>query len=262
MIVQLEGATACRGNKVVIDDVSVALQSGQLLAILGPNGAGKSSLLKLLSNDLDLTSGSLKIAGQDMSYWRQQRQLLAQQRAVMPQFHALNFAFSAYEVVQLGRLPYTQQRASMNDYAIAQAMAAAGVTSLAGEPYTRLSGGQQARVQFARVIAQLLTEEGDLPRGKLLLLDEPTASLDLRYQHELLKFSQVLCQHGNAVALVLHDLNLAARYASHLLLMKHGRQLAYGTVDQVFQSDVLSHCYDFDVTVHRGVVTDRPLAVS
>ena len=231
------------GGPLVVDGVSLRLAEGALVGILGPNGSGKTTLLRLLSGTRRPTSGRVLLDGQPLD--RLSRRDAARRIAVVPQETELAFEYSAIEIVLMGRHPhlgvFTVEGPA--DLRIArEALAATGTAHLAGRSYMSLSGGEKQRV----VIASALAQQPDV-----LLLDEPTASLDLGYQLEvsalLLRLNQ---DHGVTMAISTHDLNLAAAICRELILMRDGKVLATGPTTEVLTPDNVLLLYDVEADVH------------
>lgn len=213
--------------------VDVTVRAGEVLALVGPNGAGKSTLLGALAADLPAAAGVVRIHGRSTEKWSAAE--LALRRAVLPQAAALSFPFAVEEVVRMGRAPWAgTEREGEDDVAVAAAMGAAEVAEFAVRPFSALSGGERARVTPARVLAQ---------RAPLLLLDEPTAALDLRHQELVLRVCRERARAGDAVVVVLHDLGLAAAYAHRVAILSAGRVVADGPPDRIFDERVLSEVY-------------------
>ncbi|MET7484627.1 heme ABC transporter ATP-binding protein [Streptomyces sp. NPDC005538] len=225
------------GQRTVLHGVSVPVRAGEVLALVGPNGAGKSTLLGALAADLPAASGVVRIHGRPATEWSAAE--LALRRAVLPQSATLSFPFTVEEVVRMGRAPHATTLAE-DDLAVAEAMARAEVTAFALRPFSALSGGERARVALARVLAQ---------RAPLLLLDEPTAALDLRHQELVLRLCRERAHAGDAVVVVLHDLALAAAYAHRVAILRAGRVAADGPPGNVFTEELLSDVYDQPVEV-------------
>lgn len=225
------------GRRAVLHGVSVPVRAGEVLALVGPNGAGKSTLLGALAADLPAVGGVVRIHGRPAAEWSAPE--LALRRAVLPQSATLSFPFTVEDVVRMGRAPHATTPAE-DDLAIAEAMAQAEVTDFALRPFSALSGGERARVALARVLAQ---------RAPLLLLDEPTAALDLRHQELVLRLCRARAHAGDAVVVVLHDLALAAAYAHRVAILRAGRVAADGAPGDVFTERLLSDVYDQPVEV-------------
>lgn len=235
------------GGRTVLSDVDVTVRPGRLLAVVGPNGAGKSTLLALLAGDLRPSAGAVWLDGAPVRAMRPRE--LARRRAVMPQQTQVQFSFTAAEVVGLGL--YARHGHDDPDL-IESALRQVDAVELAGRAFPTLSGGEQARVTFARVLAQ------DTP---VLLLDEPTAHLDLHHQHLVLRLARTAAEQGGAVAVVLHDLNLAARFADELVVLAGGRVAASGPPETTLTAAALSTTYGEPITVVPHPLDGRPLVV-
>ncbi|MGW7455113.1 heme ABC transporter ATP-binding protein [Streptomyces sp. NPDC054787] len=239
------------GHREVLSGIDLTARSGEVLALVGPNGAGKSTLLAALAADLPATSGEIRIDGRAVGDWSAPD--LALRRSVLPQSAVLSFPFPVEDVVRMGRAPWAGTTcADLDDEAVAAAMAATEVTSFASRPFSALSGGERARVALARVLAQ---------RTPLLLLDEPTAALDLRHQELVLRICRERAAAGDAVVVVLHDLGLAAAYADRAAVLHEGRIAADGPPGEVFDGALLSRVYRQPVEVLAHPRTGAPLVV-
>ena len=244
------------GGKSILQAVSLSLQAGELLAVLGPNGAGKSTLLRVLTGALAPQVGLAALDDRPLQSWNSRE--LARRRAVLPQSSPLAFGFRAFEVVLLGREPHSGLSAREEDLEIAEAaMREADVIHLAERSYATLSGGEQQRVQLARVLSQVWPGGRDASL-RFLLLDEPTSSLDLAHQHAILRLARGWSRAGAGVLAVLHDLNLAAMYADRVCILKVGRLEAEGRPDDVFTADRIRACFDLEVVVSRHPLRDCP----
>ncbi|MEU9879668.1 heme ABC transporter ATP-binding protein [Streptomyces phaeochromogenes] len=230
------------GGREVLSGVDVTARAGEVLALVGPNGAGKSTLLGALAADLPAAAGVVRVHGRPASEWSAQE--LALRRAVLPQSAALSFPFAVEEVVRMGRAPWAgraeEYAEETDEAAVAAAMAATEVSDFAGRSFSALSGGERARVALARVLAQ---------RTRLLLLDEPTAALDLRHQELVLRVCRARAHAGDAVVVVLHDLGLAAAYAHRVVILRAGRAVADGRPAEIFTDRLLSDVYQQPVEV-------------
>ena len=194
LVYRLRDVSCVRGSNLVLDGVSLTVDHGKVLALVGPNGAGKSTLLALMSGDLAPTSGSVELNGAEVQSYSTHE--LAQQRSVLMQANAVSFAFTVSEVVQMGRSPWIKSSDEETDRKLtAKAMRDADVEHLAERSFQALSGGEKARSSLARVLAQ---DTG------VVLLDEPTASLDLRHQEDVMVVARRLADAGRAVVVVLH----------------------------------------------------------
>jgi iron complex transport system ATP-binding protein len=245
------------GGKSLVSGASLTLSPGEIVAVVGPNGAGKSTLLKLLSGDMQPTRGEVTVNGKALPRWAKKD--LARTRAVLPQTSLLAFGFTALEVVLMGRTPHIHGIESAADYDIARAaLAATHVAALAERAYTTLSGGEQQRVQLARVLAQLWQDTG----ARYLLLDEPTNNLDLAHQHGTLEIAAGFARRGVGVLAILHDLNLAAQYADRILIMKDGNVLTGGVPNAVLTSQMIYDTFDMTVRVEPHPCLDCPLVIA
>ena len=245
-------ATLRRRGRALVDRVSLDLQPGTLTAVLGPNGAGKSSLVRLLSGETPPDAGTVTLDGRPLAEW--EPEMLARRRAVLSQSVTLSFPLGAAEVAMLGRAPHRARATRAESLkAVERALLAADALHLSGRSYPSLSGGEQQRVQFARVLAQL-DDDAD-PSPRYLILDEPTSSLDIRHQAQLLALARGLARRGWAVMTVLHDPNLAAVHADTIVLMRDGRVLTAGPPWTVMTPDYLGRCLR---PPGAGVAADRP----
>ncbi|MFF5715371.1 heme ABC transporter ATP-binding protein [Streptomyces buecherae] len=245
------GLRVVLGGRTVLDDVSLRVTAGEVLALVGPNGAGKSTLLSALAADLTPAAGTVRVDGRPVADWSPGE--LALRRSVLPQSAALSFPFTVEEVVRMGRAPWAGTPAEdEDDPAVAAAMVTTEVAEFADRPFGALSGGERARTALARVLAQ---------RTALLLLDEPTAALDLRHQELVLRVCRERAAAGDAVVVVLHDLGLAAAYADRTAVLHGGRIAADGPPDEVFGEELLSAVYRQPVEVLPHPRTGVPLVV-
>lgn len=224
-----------RGETTILQDVSLQANQGELIAILGPNGAGKSTLLGVLAGDLIPNSGTVNFGGDQISSLTKRE--LALRRAVLPQQVTVSFPFSVEEVVEMGRGP--KQTGADQDL-IEMAMKRVDVLEMRTRLYRSLSIGEQARVSMARILAQ------DTP---LLLLDEPTAVLDIGQQEKLMRIVRSLVDDGRTVIAVFHDLNVAMSFADRVVLLQKGKQVATGAPRETMTAETLSNIYEHKIDV-------------
>lgn len=237
-------------RKFILNGISFDVSPGQCVGILGPNGAGKSTLLRIIAAVLPASAGAVLLDGRTLNQWPARER--AQHLAFVPQRPGLTFPFRAREVVLMGRTPYLQrwQKEQAADLEIAdEAMALTDTTHLAERAVTTLSGGEMQRVALARALAQ---------QPSFLLLDEPTASLDLRHQLEIMGVLSKLVRRGVTVLAVLHDLNLAAMYCSTVILLKDGEVYAAGAPTVVLTPQTLRAVFDVDVIRGTHPMTGAP----
>jgi len=238
------------GGATILDDVSLEVPYGRVLALVGPNGAGKSSLLSLLTGDAVPTSGTVELDGRPV-HERSAREL-SRRRAVLLQANQVAFAFTARQVVEMGRTPWLGIGDADDEAVIGEAMAAADVVHLADRVFASLSGGEKARVSLARVLAQ---------QTPVVMLDEPTAALDLRHQEDVLRLARDLAAEGRAVVVVLHDLSLAAAYADEIAIVHDGRLVAHGRPEAVLTEERIEAVYGTPVRVIPDPDTGSPVVL-
>ena len=250
------------GQATLLDEVSVEVRPGEVVAVAGPNGAGKSTLVGVLAGDRAPTDGSATLDGRAVTDWAAGE--LARRRAVMATDHAVAFAFSASEVAMLGRMPLHGGDPDAADEAVVDGLlAAVDCAHLAHRVYATLSTGERQRVSLARAIAQV-TDADDVaePDERYLLLDEPTSSLDPAHQHTAMRLIRRVADAGRGVLAVVHDLNLAAAYADRVVLMSRGRVAASGTPDEVLRADVLEAVFEVPMLVMPHPQLSHPLVIA
>jgi iron complex transport system ATP-binding protein len=242
-------------SRPLLNDVSFHARAGELLAIVGPNGAGKSTLLKLCAREIAPASGTIDLLGKSLRGYTGEQ--LALFRGMLHQQNTLTFPFRVGELVLMGRYPHYGAYPAATDYAIAEAaLDTVGMRAFSNRIVSTLSGGEQQRVQLARVLAQVW----DVPDG-LLLLDEPTTGLDLLHQHHLLDVARQMARRGYAVIAVLHDLNMAAQYADQILMLRNGQREAYGTPRTVLTAPLVERVFGLPVQLLDNPCHHCPLIV-
>ncbi|HCD9751892.1 heme ABC transporter ATP-binding protein [Pseudomonas aeruginosa] len=254
-MLRVENLSIRRGGKTVLEGLELELRPGEMLGVLGPNGAGKSTLLGALCGELEPAEGQVLLDERGLDDWPGVAR--AQRLAVLPQSSSLGFAFPVEAVVGFGRLPHSSGR-ERDVQIVAEALAAADASHLAGRSYLALSGGERQRVHLARVLAQLWPGEP----GQVLLLDEPTSALDPLHQHTALQAVHDFARRGASVLVILHDLNLAARYCDRLLLLQNGRPHLLGTPEEVLRPEPLRAVFGLEVLVQRHPERGHPLIVA
>ncbi len=238
-----------RDKNPVLEGVQLDVVAGEVLALVGPNGAGKSTLLAALAGDLRAHSGMVELDGRPLGDWSTSE--MSRRRAVLPQQHRLGFGFTVAEVVQMGRAPWARtDRCRDDESAIAEAMKTCDIERFAQRSFATLSGGEQARVALARVLAQ---------QTPTLLLDEPTAALDLHHQETVMQIATERANSGDGVVVVLHDLGLAAAYADKVAVLSGGRITAYGRPVDVLTAELLTDVYRHPVEVLKHPDTGQQL---
>ena len=243
------------GHVRILDMVSVQLAAGEILVLCGPNGAGKSTLLRMMSGESRPSAGSVLIKNRDVRAWNTKK--LARVRAVLHQESFLTFPFRVHDVVLLGRFPY--KTPEIDEEIIDMCLQKVGMFEMKDRKYTTLSGGEKQRVQLARVLAQLEEEGGG---EKILMLDEPTSSLDLPHQESTLKIAAEYARSKNhCVVVVLHDLNLAAAWADKIIFMRRGRSCYEGTPQAVLTPENIEAIYGLRTHILAHPDTQRPLVI-
>jgi iron complex transport system ATP-binding protein len=248
--VRAADVTYAIGGATLVDGIDLEVARGEVLAVAGPNGAGKSTLLRLLAGEIEPTRGVVELAGRALAEIDARER--ARLRAVMPQETVLQFAFTVEEVVAMGRHPHRGARPSRDREAVEDAMRWTEVRELRDRTYLTLSGGERSRTTLARVLAQ---------EAPVLLLDEPTAALDIRHQERALTVARSFADTGRTVVAVLHDLNLAAAYADRIALLDRGRLAGLGSPWTVLNESLLGSVFGHPVRVTRSPWGDAPLVV-
>lgn len=236
-----------RHNSHVLQDVSFKVRRGEMVGFIGPNGAGKSTLLKALRGLLSPLAGAVEVNGRPAQGLTDRE--FANEVAYLQQNVTLTFAYTAREIVMAGRYPRLRwwEGEGPEDEAIVEAcMAYTGVLELAEQSILAMSGGQRQRVLLAKVLAQ---------QTPLLFLDEPATGLDVFYQEEIFRFSRELCRAGKTTLMVVHELGLAAKFCSRLILLGCGRLLADGVPEEVLTPENLSKAYGVTVQVVKNPLT-------
>ncbi|WP_193597682.1 ABC transporter ATP-binding protein [Microbacterium sp. YJN-G] len=247
-----ESVTLAYGDRTIIDGLDLTLAQGRITSIVGANGCGKSTLLRSLARLLSPTAGQIVLDGKSV-HARPSKEV-ARILGLLPQSPIAPEGIAVADLVGRGRHPHqgVLSRWSTHDYeAVADALAATGITDLADRNVDELSGGQRQRVWIAMALAQ----ETDI-----LLLDEPTTFLDVAHQVEVLDLLTDLCvSHGTTIVMVLHDLNLAARYADELVAMKDGRVHAAGTPHDVVTAELVQEVFGLANQITIDPVSGKPM---
>jgi ABC-type hemin transport system ATPase subunit len=251
-MLRVEKLTYTVKGRKLLKDVSFQLRKGEVLALLGANGAGKSTLMRLLSRELKADSGIVQLFGKTLDQYDGRE--LSKCRAMLNQQNHLSLAFSVREIVMMGRYPHFKSQPTAYDQQIVEeVMQICGIGMFADRVYLSLSGGEQQRVQLARVLTQIW----DNPES-LLLLDEPISALDLYYQQKVLAIAKAMSRKGFMVVVVLHDVNFAASYADRILMLKNGRKLFDGTPVEVLNKKDIYTVFSVDTEVAINVQTLKP----
>ena len=233
-----------------LDSVSMVVPRGAFYAVLGPNGSGKSTLLRALLGMVSHVTGRARVSGRPISHW--DRRALAREAGVVTQSESLAFPITVRELVAMGRYPYLgalQSETPADREAISKAMRTCDIEPLAHRFLSTLSGGEIQRTRMARALAQ---------EPNILVLDEPTASLDVRHEMEILELLRASADRGMTIFLITHHLDLAARFADQLLLLDRGKVAAEGEPRDVLQEDTLRRVYGWPISVSDDPATGVP----
>jgi iron complex transport system ATP-binding protein len=249
-MIEIRNVTVTVGGRNLLDDVSTTCGQGSLTALVGPNGAGKSTLLAVIAGDRRAEGGTVRLAGKEVT--RHSVRELAQVRSVFPQGSVIRFGYTVEEVVAMGRA-FRDLPPDGDDEAVLEAMVSSEVEHMAFRNAQTLSGGEQARTTFARVVVQATP---------IVLLDEPTAALDLRHQERVLTRAKEMARAGATVVAVLHDLNLAAAYADKVVLLQDGKVAADGSPWDVLTQDLIERVYRQDVRILEHPVRGCPVVLT
>ena len=253
-IIELKNLSIGYGNKSVLQDVNAKINKGEIVGIIGCNGAGKSTLLKTIRGLLPKQSGEILYFGRKLESFSEKE--LAREVAYLQQNVEVGFGYTGKDIVLAGRYPYMKwwKGESISDEELAlKCMEYTGTKELAERPVNEVSGGQKQRILLAKVLAQ---------QTPILFLDEPTTGLDMVYQEEIFRFSQALAEMGKTILMVVHELNLAAKYCSRIILLGEGTVIADGRPDNVFTEKILSKTYNAPVRVIRSHNTNEIIEIS
>jgi iron complex transport system ATP-binding protein len=246
-MLNLENISFKIGSKVLLNNITATFKPGKMNLIVGPNGAGKSTLIKCLSKQLEPSAGKIYVGLEEMS--KLSLSQLSKIRAVLSQNIVMAFPLKVWEVVMMGRYAYYQSKPTrIDEQACSEAMRFFDVIELADRNYLTLSGGEKQRVHFARVLAQIWFSQNN--ECRYLLLDEPLTFLDIHYQIQFMQQLQKLLKSQNLVVVgVVHDLNLAARFADTILLLDGGSMLASGTPKEVLTSQNIQTAFQLKASL-------------
>ncbi len=242
------------GENDVLDHVSVEIAHGNVIGLIGPNGAGKSTLLNVLSGDLQPNSGHVELDSTPLHEFTPKT--LAKTRAVMSQATSIVFDFSVEEIIRMGWVQDDMFLHDVADEAMQSVTTECDIDTLLDRRYRTLSGGEQRRVQFARALLQIWRIR-EANETRYLLLDEPTANLDIAHELAVLRLAKEITATQVGVLVVLHDLNLAARFTDELMLLSDGRVVASGSTDEVLDAQQLEEVYRTPILVEQHPILNR-----
>ncbi|WP_308365000.1 MULTISPECIES: heme ABC transporter ATP-binding protein [unclassified Microbulbifer] len=259
-LLKVSGVSVDVAGKRLVHAAELSVSAGEVVSVIGPNGAGKTTLLRAIANDLQPASGVIELGGRAIAGIDARER--ARQVAVLTQHNSLEFAFTGLEVVSLARGPHSTG-AALDLRICREAMEAMDVGHLAGRLYPTLSGGEQQRLQLARVLAQIWRAEdaGSLGQYRLLLLDEPATSLDIGHQHQLMRAVREFAATGVGVLMTVHDITLAASYSDRLALIKNGHCVAQGEPETVLTDTLVSDVFDTQVLIIPHPESGKPVVV-
>lgn len=247
MTISVENITVSLSGRPVINGLSFEAMPGKLTAIIGPNGSGKTTTMKAMSGERAY-DGTIRFNGRDLRTMRPKD--LALSRAVLAQSLSLGFPFLVREVLEMGIVAGDTHDAAEADRVMGRALDAVDLRGFESRVATRLSGGEQARMHMARVLCQIAETTRD-GQPNWLFLDEPVASLDIKHQLAIMKLARDFAARGGGVIAVMHDLNLTAMFADHVVMLKGGRLHAAGPPDEVFTESALEAVYGCRLSVRR-----------
>jgi iron complex transport system ATP-binding protein len=233
------------GGATLVDAISLRIEAGEMIAIVGPNGAGKSTLLRLMSGDLRATHGAVRLKQRDIGAYAPRE--LALHRAMLSQHVSVTFPFTVEEIVAMGAGDNSRNTAQP---LVDAALEEVGLNDFRDRKLPTLSGGEQQRAHLARILVQLACGEAVHGPG-LLLLDEPTSSLDMRHQLDLVETARRRGRNGTAVVAILHDLNLAMCFADRVILLHHGAMAADGSVRETITAETIRRIFEVDATIEH-----------
>jgi heme transport system ATP-binding protein len=254
-MVELKDVSYRAGEATILRDVSVQFQAGRMNVVLGPNGAGKSTLLRIATGLVHPSTGSVVYDDRALASFDDQE--LARQRAVLTQHVELAFPLEVVDVVMMGRYPHFGRVPTARDREIVhEALSLVGMLEKAAQPYPTLSGGEQQKVQLARVLAQIWSTDSTGAQPRYLFLDEPTTNLDVHYQLHVLSVARTLVDTRTTMIAILHDLNVAFQFGDHFVLMDRGRVAFEAASAREVPMEALERV--FDIRAHP--ITDAATA--
>jgi iron complex transport system ATP-binding protein len=254
-ILEAESLSVLAGRRTLLDRVSLSFQRGQTVAVIGPNGAGKSTLLRALSGEIRLQSGTIYLNGTTIASYPPH--VLARHRAVLSQQVNITFPFTVAEVVGMGANAECTEKSKAS---VDSTLAELDLLDRADQAVNTLSGGEQQRVHFARVLVQLAHGQ-DRDGYGIMLLDEPTANLDLRHQLSVLDIAKRRAMRGALVIAIFHDLNLAALFATHVIVLNRGSIHSQGPPEETITDLMLARVFAIETTVRQLPATGGPFVL-
>ncbi|KRB61846.1 iron ABC transporter [Rhizobium sp. Root708] len=257
-MIEVSGVSIRLSGKTIVRNVAFVASAGKLTAIAGPNGSGKTTTMKAVSGELPY-DGSVRINESEvksLAPWQ-----LATARGVLPQASAISFPFTVREIVRIGLTSGLNKNPEKAERTTAKALAAVDLEGYEGRFYQQLSGGEQQRVQLARVLCQISEPIVD-GKPSWLLLDEPVSSLDISHQLTIMRLARAFCDNGGGVIAVMHDLNLTALFADQILLMKSGELAAVGTPAEVLTDAMMHDVFGCPLRINQVPTDGTPFVLA
>ncbi len=230
-------------DKVILDDISLHVESGDMVSIIGPNGSGKTTMLKAISNEISITDGEINFINKNISDWDLND--FANKKAVLSQSNNLVFPFSVIDIVKMGRFPLKNKGNQIEENNLCKKILNIfDLDDYVNQNYITLSGGEKQRVQLARVIAQIWSDDYS---KKVLILDEPTSYLDIKHQHLLFQFLKELNKKGLTIIMVLHDLNHALLNSNKIVVLKDSKLISFGETNNIITEELIKNVFEIDL---------------
>lgn len=246
------------GGKKLLKNVSLDFLKNEFVVVMGQNGAGKTTLLNILAGSFKPTGGEVSVFKKKIESF--DKTDLAKKRAVLSQHYYIAFPITVEEIVMMGRYPHFRDIPSKADIEIVRtAIDIMGVTEFRERDYNTLSGGEAQKVQMARVISQIWQEDNN--ESKILFLDEPVSSLDIHYQHLILKLIREYSLKNILVVGVIHDINLAFEYADRVIFMKNGNIVKNYNTNESIDTSVLKEIFEVEIGMLKNPYSNKPMFV-
>ncbi len=245
-MLEVDDLTVEFGKTKILDQISFKLNVGEFTSIVGPNASGKSTLIKAINDELKLSGGKIILNGRDINEYRKNPQSISKWRAVLPQKSSLNFNFKVLDVIKMGRNPYYNIKSEKENESIAiKYLEELELSNLKERSFLYLSGGEQQRVQFARILAQM-HESFISENPSVIFLDEPTSNLDIKHQIQILKILKKLKGNNLSVVIVIHDLEQALNFSDKIILLNNGRLVSCGNPKTVLSNKLIKNTFGID----------------
>jgi len=242
-------------DKVILDDISLHIKSGDMVSIIGPNGSGKTTMLKAISNEISITDGEINFINKNISDWDLND--FANKKAVLSQSNNLVFPFSVIDIVKMGRFPLKNKGNQIEENNLCKKILNIfDLDDYVNQNYITLSGGEKQRVQLARVIAQIWSDDYS---KKILILDEPTSYLDIKHQHSLFQFLKELNKKGLTIIMVLHDLNHALLNSNKIAVLKDSKLISFGETKNIITEKLIKNVFEIDLKLINYRGSDTPI---